>query len=68
MAEHEIEVEFQAVSPTSMAICVREEGKLRDVWLPLSLIEVRARLNDLDRGDTVTILAPEWLLEREGLI
>ena len=64
----ETKVIFQAVSPSSLAICVREdEESRRDIWLPLSLIVVKAKLRDLERGDAVTIEAPEWMLEREGL-
>lgn len=68
MAEEiNVDVVFQTLS--GLAICVREdEDSDCDIWLPLSQITVMARLNDLERGDPVMIQAPEWLLERKGLI
>jgi hypothetical protein len=50
---------------TERAICVREEEDGEDIWLPLSQIEWD---EEADRGDSITIVAPEWLLEDKGLL
>lgn len=63
---YDVDVVFQTSTP--MAICVRGDDEGRDVWLPRSLIRTRPKVNDMLRGDLVTVSAPEWLLEREGLV
>ena len=61
------ELEVYFLHQTDRAILVNITGNLRDgVWLPKSLVQ----WDDTSpaRGMTIEIIAPEWLLEREGLI
>lgn len=61
-----IEVIYQ--TQTDKAICVREDEDSRiDIWLPKSL-GVTILTPNPERGDAIEIEAPDWLLEREGLI
>lgn len=53
---------------TDKAVCVAEsQDDDEGIWLPLSQVEVSGRLEDLDRGDDITVDVPEWLAEQEGL-
>lgn len=62
-----IEVEVCYLHQTDSAILVNITGNLQGgVWLPKSKIEWED--NHYPRGTMITIEAPEWLLEKEGLI
>lgn len=67
---HDIEVIFQTA--TDRAICVRQQGDERDIWIPLSLCEIDGDLSDPfrrpQRGDTVTLTASERVLTEKGLV
>ena len=54
---------------TEMSMLINDAGA-GDVWLPLSQIEFEPgdNIEDLMRGDTITIFAPEWLAKKNDLI
>ena len=47
---------------TTHAVLVEDES-----WLPLSVIETRVPLIDLEEGEEFECEVPQWLLEREDL-
>lgn len=53
---------------TDKAVCVAEtQGDDEGTWLPLSQVDVHGRLENLDRGDDITVDIPEWLADKECL-
>lgn len=68
MADQELEhAEAIYQTRTAKAICVKADDNGEDIWLPRSLVASIYPENP-DRGDTVEVYAPQWLLEREGLV
>jgi hypothetical protein len=68
---HDISAQYQ--TETALAVCIRETETGPDVWLPKAEIEVESRTRSLfdtrpQRGEIVTITAPEWLLTEKGLL
>ena len=59
----DIEVIYQ--TETERAVCVREDERTDDTWLPKAECEIDGTL---ERGTVVTLTAPEWLLTEKGLI
>lgn len=63
----EVEVIYQ--TKTDLAVCVREdEDSDRDIWIPLTYAKSSKPFRDLERGEAFWLEAPDWILEREGLI
>jgi hypothetical protein len=61
------EIEVTYLHHTDSAVLVNITGNLQGgVWLPRS--QVKWEVEEYPRGTTITIMAPEWLLEKEGLI
>lgn len=61
------EVEVCFLHQTANAILVNITGNLQGgSWLPKS--QIKWEDEDYPRGTMITISAPEWLLEQEGLI
>lgn len=59
----DMEVIFQI--ETERAICIREDERSGDTWLPKAECEIDG---ERVRGGVVTLTAPEWLLLDKGLI
>ena len=67
---HDIEVIFQTA--TDRAICVHRHEGDADIWIPLATCEIDRDLRDPfrrpQRGDLVTLTAPERVLTEKGLV
>jgi hypothetical protein len=67
---HDIKVIYQ--HHTDRAVCIRETEGGPDIWIPLATCEVEPDLADTfrrpQRGDIVTLTAPERVLNEKGLI
>lgn len=50
---------------TEKAVCVRAEEGSKDVWLPLSQVEVEG---DKVRGKVITVTGPQSLFEEKELV
>lgn len=61
-----VEVHVHAV--TAKAVLVSVDGdEEQSEWLPRSLVDTEDA-RPFRRGSVTNILAPQWLLEREGLV
>lgn len=65
-----IDLEVQIHHETDKAILVSDDGdREKAVWLPLSQIEIERRSQAKhSEGQFATIVVPEWLALKEGLI
>lgn len=61
----DVEVIFQTSTPR--AICIREIERGPDIWIPRSQCEIDPRPENLTRGDTATLTAPEPVLIEKGM-
>lgn len=65
-------IEFELAAQTDRALCVREAGMV-STWVPKSQVQdfqpdgPKERLEDFERGDTLKIELPAWLVQREEL-
>lgn len=61
-----VEVTVTVRLETERALCVSDGG--REQWLPKSQIASAIEDGDYQRGQEVTIMLPEWLAFKKGLI
>jgi len=52
----------EIITDTDKAICVYDYGQDKDIWLPLSQIEIE------EIGNGIIVRMPTWLAEEKGLI
>lgn len=61
-----VEVWIHSITPTHILVSVDGNDK-KSVWLPGSLVDTEDG-GPFRRRSMTAILAPQWLLEREGLV
>lgn len=62
-------VEVIFVRTTAKSVGVRgSEASDEIIWLPISQCSFEPDVSTLEEFNVVSVTAPEWLLEREGLI
>lgn len=66
----EIEISCVFVHKTNGAILIKEtEDHEESIWIPISQIsDCDKNLQDLKKGDFITITIPEWLAEEKELM
>lgn len=65
--DNETDIICKYVSSTDKAILVEIDGDKE--WIPISQIrDASVDLDDLEKGDPLTITIPEWLAEEKGLM
>jgi len=65
--DNETDIVCKYVSSTDKAILVEIDGDKE--WIPRSQIyDASVDLDELEKGDPVTITIPEWLAEEKGLM
>ena len=65
--DERVEIEVTFLHQTDGAILVNIDGNLKDgEWLPKS--QIGWENDEYARGTTITVTAPEWLLEAKGLL
>ena len=65
--DNETDIICKYVSSTDKAVLVEIDGDKE--WIPISQIrDASVDLDELEKGDPVTITIPEWLAEEKGLM
>ena len=62
---YDIVLEYQ--THTRDAVCVRADKDGDDIWLPKSAIEYEGSFLDCDRGESILLSIPLWLIEKNDL-
>ncbi len=64
----DIELDVELISKTKLAIKIYDGAV--EVWIPKSLIIEPSLddVNDLEKGDSFTLIIPEWIAKEKELI
>jgi len=60
-----VEIYCRLVAETDLAICITDDDET-DYWIPKSQIDDETEIMPVD--GTMTLVIPEWLVEKKGLI